>query len=173
MKIRNLRWEDFPSLVENYYALYDEVQENPDLGIGLFKERPSLSAEVAWFAGVYRGVLDGEMVAAVAEEDSKAVGMCTVRRAASPESQHCGVLAILVGQPWRGRGTGRALLEAVIEQCRGKFEVIELTVFASNRRARNLYESVGFRKVGVLPKAVLRRGAYTDIERMVLDLDPG
>jgi ribosomal protein S18 acetylase RimI-like enzyme len=169
VKVREIRWEDFPSLVENYYALYGEVQGNPDLGIGLFKERPTLASEVAWFARLYRGVLEGEVIAAVAEEEGKAVGLCTVHRAGGPESGHYGILAILVARQHRGRGVGRALLASVIERCRGKYEALELTVFASNSPARHLYESLGFRKVGVLPRGVLRQGEYTDVEQMVLE----
>jgi ribosomal protein S18 acetylase RimI-like enzyme len=170
--IRDVRWEDFPSIVEYYYALYDEVQENTDLGIGLFKERPALSAEVAWFADFYCGVLEGEVIAVVAEEEGRAVGHCSVRPSASPESRHCGVLAILVARSWRGRGIGKALMQGALERCRGKLEIVELTVFASNLHARHLYQSLGFRPAGVVPRFVLRQGKYTDVERMVLDLGP-
>jgi ribosomal protein S18 acetylase RimI-like enzyme len=173
VKVREVRWEDFPSLVENYYALYEEVQENPDLGIGLFEERPTLASEVAWFARLYRGVLEGEVVAAVADEEGRAVGLCTVHRAGGPESGHYGILAILVARQHRGRGVGRALLVSVIERCRSKYEALELTVFASNSAARHLYDSLGFRKVGVLPKMVLRKGQHTDVEQMVLDFGTG
>lgn len=45
MQVRALKWSDFPDLVENYYALYDEVKASPSVGIILFAERPSMAAE--------------------------------------------------------------------------------------------------------------------------------
>jgi GNAT superfamily N-acetyltransferase len=160
-----------PALVENYWALYEEVRENPDLGIGLFPARPSLGAEGEWFARLFRGVQEGTSVAGVAEEDGKAVALCNVNRK-DPllEGRHIGTLGLLVARPYRRRGIGKALLRYTIERCRGKFEQLELSVFFSNTAARDLYRSVGFQPWGVEPKAILREGRYTDVEHMVLPL---
>ena len=169
--VRDLAWDDFPGLVQIYLALYDEVEENPDLGITLFEKRPTMSEEVAWFATLYRMVLDGDAISSVAELEGHVVGICTVRRKGpARESKHFGSLGIFVAKGSRGHGIGRALLERVLERCRSKFEFVELTVFASNVRARDLYRSLGFRSWGTLPRAVLRAGKYTDSEHMVLAL---
>ncbi|MCI4347199.1 MAG: hypothetical protein L3J97_01095 [Thermoplasmata archaeon] len=56
MMVRDLAWADFPRVVENYYALYEEVQGNPDLGISLFPVRPSLGEEREWFAHLFRRI---------------------------------------------------------------------------------------------------------------------
>ncbi|MCI4347200.1 MAG: GNAT family N-acetyltransferase [Thermoplasmata archaeon] len=99
--------------------------------------------------------------------------MCSVdRRGPHRETQHIGVLGILVATPWRGRGIGRALIRYVVDGCRGKFELLTLTVFKSNVHAQELYRSLGFQTWGVLPKGILRDGRYTDVENMVLDLGP-
>jgi ribosomal protein S18 acetylase RimI-like enzyme len=174
MGIRELEWKDYPHLAENYFALYDEVKENPDLGISLLPERPTMSEEADWFVHLFRRVLDGTCVAAVAEEDGKAVGLCTVdRKAPQSEGRHIGVLGISVARAWRGRGIGRALLQDVISRSRGKFELIELAVYASNDAARQLYRSVGFRPWGTLPKGIRRGERHIDLEHMVLELPPG
>jgi RimJ/RimL family protein N-acetyltransferase len=170
VRIRDLAWEDFPSLTEGYLALYDEVRTDPDLGISLFPERPTIGAEVTWFAGLYKAVLDGSAVAVVAEEEGRAVGLCDVKPKGVQESRHVGVLGILVERRRRGHGLGRALLEGAIERSRGKFEIVELAVFASNSRARRLYESVGFRAWGTLPKEILRDGRRLDVDHMFLEL---
>jgi RimJ/RimL family protein N-acetyltransferase len=171
MVIRDLAWGDFPYLLENYDSLYDEVQDNPDLGIPLFPQRPSLGEEVDWFAHLYRQVQEGSCVVAVAEEEGKAVGLCSVhRRGPHAEVQHVGVLGIMVARHWRRRGIGRALLRQVLDQCRGTFESVDLTVFVSNSHARELYRSVGFRPWGIRTKAVLRGGRHIDVEHMTLEL---
>jgi ribosomal protein S18 acetylase RimI-like enzyme len=172
MVVRDLAWGDFRDLLENYYALYDEVRENPDLGISLLPDRPSLGEEVDWFAHLFRGVQEGVVVASVAEEEGRAIGLCTVhRKAPTQESRHIGVLGISVARAWRAKGIGRALLTHVIDRCRVKFELLELSVFVSNTRARELYRSVGFRSWGVLPNGILREGRHTDLEHMFLELE--
>ena len=170
MKIRDLQWQDFKPLVENYYALYDEVREDPNVGITLFPDRPSLGSEAEWFASMFRRVEEGAGVAVVAVVDRRAAGLCTVDRRTDRERQHTGILGLLVGRPWRGHGIGRALLQHAVERCRGKFEIVELQVFVTNARARKIYESVGFRSWGILPKAIKRQERYVDLEHMVLDL---
>jgi len=159
-------------MVRIYLALYDEVRTNPDLGITLFEKPPSMSEEVGWFGTLYRSILDGDAISAVAAVDDLVVGVCTVRRKGpSHESRHFGGLGIFVARESRGRGIGRALMTHVLERCRGKFQFVELSVFASNVRARDLYASLGFRTWGTLPKAILRNGKYTDSEHMVIGLE--
>jgi ribosomal protein S18 acetylase RimI-like enzyme len=171
MVIRDIAWRDFPDLTENYLALYEEVGENPDLGISLFPQRPTIGEEAEWFSGLFRRVQEGNCVASVAEEDGRAVGLCNVdRKAPHQEAHHIGVLGIMVARPYRGRGIGRSLLRYAIARCREKFEILELSVFDSNVRARELYRSLGFRSWGVQPKAILREGKYTDLDHMILDL---
>ncbi|MFZ0830944.1 MAG: GNAT family N-acetyltransferase [Thermoplasmata archaeon] len=169
--IRDLQWADFPELVENYYALYDEVRSNPDVGIHLFPQKPTLGEEAQWFSGLFRGFREGKSVVAVAEEDRKAVGLCQVDpKGVHLEGQHIGVLGIMVAAAYRNRGIGKALLTYAIDKCRGKFEIVELSVFATNAHGRALYQSVGFRSWGILPKAIRRENRYTDLEHMYIDL---
>jgi RimJ/RimL family protein N-acetyltransferase len=171
MGIRDLAWMDFPAITDIYYSLYQEVVENPDLGITLFANRPSLGEEAEWFARLVHRVDERNSVAVVAEEDGKAVGLCTIdRRGPAAELGHIGVLGIMVAKSFRGRGLGRELLREAIARSAGRFELLELTVFTSNTHARGLYRSVGFRPWGTMPKAVRRSGRYTDLEHMVLEL---
>jgi L-amino acid N-acyltransferase YncA len=174
MVVRDLDWRDFNDLVGNYLGLYEGTRTDPDIGIPLFSQPPSLGEEAQWFAGLFRRVSEGTTVAVVAEEGGRAVGLCTIdQRGPHPETQHVGTLGILIAPARRGRGIGRLMIQRAIERSRGKFESIQLSVLKSNVRARGLYESLGFRSWGVSPKAVLRKGRYTDLEFMSLDLQSG
>jgi ribosomal protein S18 acetylase RimI-like enzyme len=170
VRIRELEWNDFPALVATYYALYDEVQTNPEIGITLFPERPSFGDEIDWFASLFRAVHERTAVAVIAEEDRHAVGHCVVRPNSGPESRHVGVVGLLVDRAWRARGIGRALLTEAIARSRGQFEILELSLFATNVHARRLYESLGFRTWGTLTNGIRRTGRYIDHEYMVLQL---
>lgn len=171
--LRDLRWEDFPDLVANYYRCYDERDAGEEIGIHLEAERPSLTVETAWFTRLYTGTREGSIVGAVAEAGSRAVGAGFVtRQGLGPTSElaHVGDLGLLVHHDHRGRGIGRALLVEVLRRCRGRFELVTLTVFATNERAQRLYRSVGFEGCGRLPRGVRRGDRYIDLDRMVLRL---
>ena len=79
MIVREVLLSDFQDLVNNYYSSFDEVKTNPELGLGLFHSKPSMADELDWFSGLYKGVINGNNVAMVAELDSKVVGFCEVR----------------------------------------------------------------------------------------------
>ncbi len=172
--LRELRWEDFPARLEGYLALYDEVKEDPELGLHLLRRPPTVPEEADWFAGLYRRVQAGEDLAVVAEVDGRAVGMVTIARSryGSRESEtgHVGTLGIMVDRRYRSRGLGEALMRRALELARGQFEIVRLTVFTVNARARRLYERLGFRLCGHLEAEVLRNGRYLDAEMMTLDL---
>src|SRR5207247_9437332 len=60
-------------------------------------------------------------------------------------------------------------MERILEWMRAQgFEKAELAVFATNARARRLYESLGFVEEGVRRSHVRIRGAYVDEVRMGL-----
>jgi ribosomal protein S18 acetylase RimI-like enzyme len=171
MIIRSVRWSDFDDLRETYYRLYEERDRGEPIGITLFRDRPSLADEVDWFSRQYHRVLAGDSVMSVAEVDGRVVGNCVVDRAganASSEAGHVGTLGILVDAAFRGRGVGSALLRHAIDACRGKFEVVRLSVFSVNQRAQRLYRRFGFEVCGHVPRAVRRGSTYFDEELMVL-----
>ena len=175
MIVRELRWGDFDDLRETYYRCYDERDAGHPIGITLFTERPSLADEVAWFAGLFRQFAGGESVVVVAEHAGHVIGNCTIgpRGAGrTSESGHVGELGILIHPDHRGQGVGAALLERAIAASRGRFDLIRLSVFATNLRARRLYERFGFLGCGRIPAAIRRGTEYVDEEIMILDLRP-
>jgi ribosomal protein S18 acetylase RimI-like enzyme len=171
--VRELHWTDLDDLAATFLALYDEREVNPEIGISLFATRPSYEDEVRWFSDLFRSVLRGESVVAVAESEGHAVGNCTVRPVGPPvpsELSHYGQLGILVDRGYRGRGIGRALIDRALKNSRGRFELVRLDVFANNVGARRLYERVGFHRIGTTPHAVRRGPGYIDVDAMVIDL---
>jgi RimJ/RimL family protein N-acetyltransferase len=171
--VRELRWTDFDPLREMYYLLYEERETNPEIGITLFRERPSYEDETAWFSGLYRRALAGDAVVRIAELEARVIGNCVVGRegpSPSAENGHVGVLGILVHRDFRGRGAGDALLRSTLAGCRGTFDLVRLSVFAANARARRLYERHGFVGIGRVPAGVRRGDQYLDEDLMLRDL---
>ncbi len=74
-----------------------------------------------------------------------------------------------------GKGIGRALLRAAIAEARKieNLERINLTVVASNERAKNLYKSEGFVSFSLEKRAIKTGITYFDEETMALSFEKG
>lgn len=90
----------------------------------------------------------------VALIDDEVVGWCDICRDSSVGSQHVGSLGMGIVASHRGRGLGRLLIEAALNEASKSFRRVELDVYASNRSAIVLYEKVGFahegRRIGAI-----------------------
>jgi len=81
----------------------------------------------------------------------------------SGRSKHVGVLGIALKDGNREIGIGKELLrEAETQSRRLGLEIIHLSVFETNERARHVYRKIGYRDVGVWPRAVKKDDVYID-----------
>jgi ribosomal protein S18 acetylase RimI-like enzyme len=89
-----------------------------------------------------------------------------------PASDHVLMVAgLAVGEEFRGRGVGRALLDGAVAEARARgARRLTLRVLAPNEPARRLYESAGFVVEGVQRELFFLEGAYVDDMLMTLDL---
>lgn len=79
--------------------------------------------------------------------------------------EHVGLFGISVAQEFRGSGVGRLLMEQVITHAKKQIrslQLIKLEVYENNPVAQKLYQSLGFKKYGILPRSVKHRGKYVD-----------
>ena len=151
---------------------YIEVKTNPNLGVILRLKKPSRKKEAIWAKNLYTDILIGNIIYNIAMENGKIVGICYVEKSDVPDSEisHVGVLGIEVAIQYRSRGIASKLLEHTIKECKGKFDILEVSVFANNEVAKHLYKKFGFRKWGIAPGYVKRNGRYIDLEYMCLKL---
>lgn len=78
-----------------------------------------------------------------------------------------------VAKEFRDRGVGRALIGAMLAwaQAHPTIEKVDLGVFASNQRARHLYESLGFKEEGRRVREIkIGPGEYEDDIAMAIFL---
>lgn len=85
----------------------------------------------------------------VARARFQVVGMLEVQPAPFRRNRHVGHLEIMVRADWRGRGVGRALMEALLAWSPGSaLSKLALAVYAHNAPAIALYRAYGFTEEG-------------------------
>ena len=105
--------------------------------------------------------------------DQRLVGAVSCEHDPRPKVRHVGHLVGMMVDPSAERqGMGRALLAACLAHLRttGEMTLVTLSVTADNFRAIDLYERAGFRRYGLLPRAIRVAGSFHDKALMVLDL---
>ena len=99
------------------------------------------------------------------------IGMAGFFRYQLAKAHHKGrIWGVYVRDDCRKMGTGRALLSALLERvraCNG-LEQVTLSVIVKQKGAIALYESLGFKRFGVEPRAIKVGDEYFDNQHMVL-----
>jgi RimJ/RimL family protein N-acetyltransferase len=159
IEIRPARAGDIPST----RACLDVVARERRY-IAMLEAPPLDSSRTFWGTVIEKGwpfeiAVDGERV----------VGWCDITQEHHIVHRHVGVLGIGLLPEVRGRGIGRRLLTATLDDARRfGLERIELSVYATNTRAQRLYEQLGFVVEGVRRRHRKLDGAYEDNILMAL-----
>lgn len=99
----------------------------------------------------------------VALADARVVGWCDILPKPHPTMLHSGVLGMGLIREYRGRGIGRALVDATLQAAKASgISRIELTVRVDNERARRLYQSFGFVTEGLCSRHMKVDGEFKD-----------
>ena len=103
--------------------------------------------------------------------DMKLVAMAGFAIQQGQKRAHKGELwGMYVRPDARRAGTGRILMEAIIEIAHHRVELVQLTVVRDNEQARRLYAGLGFREYGVEWHSLKHDGRYYDEILMAMDL---
>ena len=168
--LRAVKWEDLDACLEFANRLVDEREIDPDFGIILDK-RQTLETESEWLGDKLASIERGDQMSVVAEAEGKLVGNSEVIRGHVSDEFHHGKLGISLLKEYRDQGIGLQMMKTLVDESRkAGLETIELEVFASNPRAIHVYEAAGFKQVGRIPKKIFRKGRFTDIIVMAIEL---
>lgn len=105
-------------------------------------------------------------------EQGAAIGMVGCYQEVPLKRRHkAWIWGVFVTPAARGRGIARKLMLAAIAHAKTipGLEIILLTVSVNQPAPRRLYESLGFRSIGIEPKGLKIGDQYLDEEHMVLE----
>ena len=162
--LRTPRISDLDDFLEFINSLVDEEADI------LVNEKTSRDAEADWLGKLLAEIEKGKVINVTAEVEGKVVGNSDVHKGAGKRS-HTGALGIALRHGYRDVGIGTEMMRVLAEES-GKtgLKLLRLSVFDSNLRARHVYEKVGFREVGRIPRAIRKGDSYVDEVWMVLEL---
>ena len=166
MHIRRLTPDDAPAfqalrlaaLKEAPSAFASSYEEEKDLALAVVEGRLAVRDDRGAFGAFH---------------DDDLVGMVVLGRIDQKKVSHKAFIwSMYVAPAARGRGVGRALLDAALALARTVPGVrqVNVGVTADNAIAVRLYESLGFRRFGLEPNALLVAGQLHEELHMALPL---
>ncbi len=149
-----LKKADIPEVVE---VLNEVIREDRYL----FMNNPitNMERELEWFE---RATKDG-MLYLTARIDGKFVGGASIHPQTDKHS-HIASYGIFISKNHRNLGLGTMLTKEFVEIAKEHgLEILQLSVYATNERAFNVYKKCGFKQAGQLTKGIkFLDGTYTD-----------
>lgn len=162
--LRSVRWEDLNDLIEFINSLVEEGAEI------LRSTNVTRGEEAEWLGKRLAQIDKGELIDCVAEVGGKVIANSEMMKRGDLMS-HVGFLGIGIKSGYRGIGIGSQIMKTLIEESRkAGLKILVLDHFETNKTARLLYEKMGFKERGRIPKGICHRGKYIDLVRMTLEL---
>ena len=154
----NIRLRALRDDPESFGSSYEEILERGIAGMAQSLRKRDAAPDDVTF-----GAFDGGTL----------VGIAGFRRGEEVKKRHKGVIwGMYVPREMRGKGIGKALLEAAIAHAKTlpQLEQINLSVVLTSKEARYLFISLGFETYGLERHALKLRDRYFDQELMTLPL---
>jgi ribosomal protein S18 acetylase RimI-like enzyme len=159
--------------VDAFWALrLRALREHPGAFASAFEESRSRPRDAVRRDFQARNTGPESIVIGAFESDSL-VGTAGCFREQGAKLRHKAIIwGVYVAPEARGRGVGRALVEAAVATARSWDEVeeVRLSVASDNVAACRLYRALGFVVYGVEPRALKLPDRYVDEDHMVLRL---
>lgn len=126
--------------------------------------------EKEYLSSYIKKIKENSAIKLFAFDGKMLIGVSDVTLGEGAES-HIGLFGITIRKTHRGLGIGKALLHNTIQEAiktLPSLEILTLSVFADNQKAKKMYLKAGFIPYGTIPNGVIRKGKYADHEYMYL-----
>jgi RimJ/RimL family protein N-acetyltransferase len=155
-----IKEDDLPELVE---VLNSVIHEGKFLFMN--NEITDMEEERKWFQ---RSMKAG-MLYLVARVEGKIIGGASIHPF-TDKRLHVAEFGIFIREGYRNVGLGTELTEAFVQIAKDHgFEILQLSVYATNQRAFHVYKKCGYKECGKLSRDIkFLDGTYTD--RILMEL---
>jgi RimJ/RimL family protein N-acetyltransferase len=162
-RVARLNWLTEKDLPEVVKALNSVIREGKYLFLN--DEITDMEEEQRWF----KRTVEAGMLYLVARVEDKVVGGASLHPKANKRAR-IAEFGIFICDGYRNSGLGTAITEEFIEIAKKqRLEILQLSVFANNARALNIYKKCGYKEIGRLSQDIkFPDGEYTD--RIILEL---
>lgn len=162
--LRTPKWEDLDDLTEIVNSIVDE-------GVDIAaSQKVTREQETEWFRQRLPLMEKGEVLGLVAEVDGKVITRSELTKYTG-YSNHVGNIYIGIKKDYRDIGIGTEIMKTLISQAKDMgLMMLELAVVSTNRNAVHVYQKVGFKKTGRIPKFYYKNGQFADEIIMVKEL---
>lgn len=168
--LRPPRLEDLDSMLTFANDMVAERKEDPDFGV-VFDQKQTRESEAVYLKNLLSDVEAGRVISVMAESDGRIVGSSRIIRGTLSDTRHYGELHISISKGYRNIGLGFQMIHGLLEESsKAGVKVVGLEVFESNKRAIHLYEKIGFKKVGLIPKRIYRNGRFINNVIMTIEI---
>ena len=106
-----------------------------------------------------------QTMTSVAVEDDNIIGLYILHPNNVGRCGHIANASYAVSSDARGHGIGEELVRDSMKQAKNQgFKILQFNAVVKTNPARHLYERLGFKQIGVIPKGFrLKNGEYVDI----------
>jgi RimJ/RimL family protein N-acetyltransferase len=162
--LRTPKWEDLDDLHE---LINSVIEEGADITMN---EKVTREQEADWLSRQLAETEKGNRFSLLAEVEGKVVANSSITQKTG-YSKHVGNLGIIIKDGFRDIGVGTEMLKRLITYAQERgLKLLQLGVFSTNTRAKHVYENVGFRETGCIPKGIYKNGKFVDHITMVKEL---
>ncbi len=145
------------------------IKEKAKIG---WQRKFTLEEEKRWLTDTIRKNREGKNINLVVEIDNRFVGSIGVRKKILHAQEHVCDLGATIAKEYRGPGIGKEAMKTLCKLGRDvlKCKIATLTVYDNNDVAKHVYNKIGFKEFGKLPKGCNYYGKYFDGTYMYKDL---
>ncbi|MGC8648619.1 MAG: GNAT family N-acetyltransferase [Candidatus Micrarchaeia archaeon] len=147
IKIRAIDSRDVNNIVEFTNKLIEE-----DAPI-LLSEKQDYNSGFSYVYNLINNMAKNKGLSIIAEYNDELIAYADLIKHLGRE-EHIGELGIIISKDFRNKGLGYELMNILIRIAKEQnCQILTLHVYSHNLAAIRLYEKLGFRKAGVIPKA--------------------
>lgn len=127
-------------------------------------EQQTLKDEQKYLRSMIQKIKNHEAAQLLAIHNGAVVANTSIQLGARV-THHVGTFAISVSEGYRDESIGSTIMSLLLQHAKDSLpdlKIIELRLFANNPKAKHVYEKLGFKECGRIPKGILYKGNYVD-----------